>query len=334
MGMETQGGRGQAARRTNVRGLGWLALALLLVSGCQEPEAEPVFGVREEAWPAAQGPGKRIVTDHWDIRTTVRDGEFLDLLPQFLETSYGQYEKLFPNTKETDAQPIVVYLFQTRQEWDAFSYKLSPRNARIYRRIRSGAYCKEDTVVAYYIRRAYTLSLLAHEGLHAFVFRRFPGDLPAWLNEGLATYCEGYHYGLSRPKFTPDRNEFRLNSLRDSLLADNLVPLRRLLGTNSARIVRDTSPTVLSYYAQVWGLVVFLRYGEHGKYAERFDALLNDLGTERLRVGVGAYVAATRTEDGQPIDFGEALFRKYITDDLDTFEAEYKKYLYEVASLR
>jgi hypothetical protein len=334
MGMATQGGRGREPRRATGRGLGLLALALLILAGCQGPAPEPAFDVRVEAWPAADGRGKRIVTDHWDIRTTVRDEEFLELLPQFLETSYAQYEKLFPNLDETDARPLVAYLFQTRQEWDAFSHRLSPRNARIYRRIRSGAYCKEDIIVAYYIRRAYTLSILAHEGLHAFVHRRFPGDLPAWLNEGLATYCEGYHYGLSQPKFTPDRNEFRLNSLRESLLADILVPLRRLLSTHSARIVRDTSPTVLSYYAQVWGLVVFLRYGQEGKYAGRFDELLHDLGTERLRVGVGAYVAATRTEDGKPIGFGEALFRKYITEDLDMFEAEYKEYLYEVASLR
>jgi hypothetical protein len=312
----------------------WLALAALPLAGCQDPNQEVAYQADVESWTAVRPYGKRILTEHWDIRTTVRDDGFLELLPQFMEMSYAQYEKLFPNLPKEDTSRQLVYLFQTRQEWDAFSEKLNPGQARVYRRIRSGAYCKGAITVAYYIRRSHTLSILAHEGLHAFVHRHFPGDLPAWLNEGLATYCEGYHYGTTRPKFTPDRNEFRLNSLRESLLAENLVPLRRLLGTHSARIVRDTSPTVLSYYAQVWGLVVFLRYGENGGYADRFDELLQDLGTERLRVGVGAYVAATRTDDGKPIGFGEALFRKYITEDLESFEQEYKDFLYEVASLR
>ena len=315
-------------------GLALLAGLILPLAGCLTPEPEPEINVQVEEWAGGRGHGQRILTDHWDIRTTIRDEGFLELLPRFMETSYRQYEKLFPNLERKDHRRLVSYLFQSRREWDAFSARLSPKNARIYRRIRSGAYCHQDITVAYYIRRAHTLSILAHEGLHAFVHRHFGGDLPAWLNEGLATYCEGYEYGLAKPKFTPNRNEFRLNSLRQTLLAKNLVPLQELLGTHAGRIVRDASPTVYAYYAQVWGLIVFLRYGEDGKYAQRLEALLRDLGTERFRVGVGAYVAATRTEDGKPISFGEAIFRKYISEDLETFEKEYIASLYEVASLR
>ena len=321
------------AWRPAALGFALLAGLVLAAGGCLGPEP-PQINVQVEDWPGGGAQGKRILTDHWDIRTTVRDDEFLELLPEFMEATYRQYEKLFPNLDQGDDRRLLSYLFQSRSEWDAFSARLSPGKVRIYRRIRSGAYCKGDITVAYYIRRAHTLSILAHEGLHAFVHRRFGGDLPPWLNEGLATYCEGYEYGLARPKFTPNRNEFRLNSLRETLLAKNLVPLKVLLGTHSTRIVRDASPTVLAYYAQVWSLVVFLRYGEEGRYADRFEALLRDLGTERFRVGVGAFVAATPTEDGKPISFGEAVFRKYITEDLEAFETEYKKFLYQLASLQ
>jgi hypothetical protein len=292
------------------------------------------FKVHVEDWAGGEGQGKRILTDHWDIRTTVRDEEFRKLLPEFMETSYHQYEKLFPNLKKIDERPLLVYLFQSRREWDAFSTKLSPDKMRTYRRIRQGAFCEGDISVAYYIRRGRTLSVLAHEGLHAYVHRHFRGVLPAWLNEGLATYCESYEYGLSKPKFTPERNEFRLNSLRDALLAKNLVPLKRLLRTHAGRVIRDTSPGVYAYYAQAWSLIAFLRFGEDGKYSQRFEVLLQDLGTERLRVGVGAYIATTRTANGEPMKFGEAVFRKYITEDLETFEKEYTKFMYDLASLR
>ena len=303
-------------------------------AGCQLDRSAGPVHVEVQDWPGGGANGKQILTDHWDIRTTIRDTEFHKLLPEFMESTYHQYTKLFPNMQTSDSRRLQVYLFQSRREWEAFSAKRFPRKARLYRRIRQGAYCEGDLCVAYYIRRVYTLSVLAHEGLHAFVHRHFAGTLPAWLNEGLATYCEGYEYGVESPKFTPDRNEFRLNSLRAALLGDQLVPLRELLRTHAGEVVRGTSPGVYAYYSQAWALIVYLRHGEKGKYAREFESLLQDLGTERMRVGVGAYVAATRTEDGSPMSFGEAVFRKYISEDLDTFERQYKKYLYEVTSLR
>ncbi len=302
--------------------------------GCNMGTERPPIHVDKQDWPAGGPTGKRLITEHWDIRTTIRDEGFLDLLPEFMEATYRQYDKLFPNMEKKDQRPLRVFLFQTRGEWDAFSVRLFPHKARVYRKIRQGAYCEKDMPVAYYLGRARTLSVLAHEGLHAYVYRYFRGHLPAWLNEGLATYCECFEYTEDGPKFTPKRNEFRLNSLRNALGAKTLIPLRELLGTHAGKVIQGTTPGVYAYYSQAWALMVFLRYGENGKYSRRFDGLLEDLGTERLRISAGAYVAATRAKDGGTIPFGEAVFRKYITEDVDSFEAAFKKFLYKISSLQ
>lgn len=311
------------------------AAALLVVAlGCRFGPQSPPIRVDKEEWPAGGPSGTRLRTEHWDIRTTVRDEGFHDLLPEFMETTYGQYEKLFPNMEKRNKRRLRVYLFQTRNEWEAFSADRFPHKVHLYRKIRQGAYCEKDVPVAYYLGRARTLSVLAHEGLHAYVHRHFRGQLPAWLNEGLATYCECYEYDEHGPKFTPRQNEFRLNSLRDALLRKTLIPLRELLGTHAGKVIQGTSPGVYAYYSQAWALMVYLRYGEREKYARRFESLLQDLGTERLRVGAGAYVAATKARDGEPMPFGEAVFRKYITEDVAAFEEGFEKYLVKIASLR
>ena len=99
----------------------------------------PPIQVYKQDWPAGGPSGKRLTTEHWDIRTTIRDDGFLDLLPEFMEAAYRQYEKLFPNMEKKDRRPLRVFLFQTRGEWDAFSARLFPHRARVYRKIRPGA---------------------------------------------------------------------------------------------------------------------------------------------------------------------------------------------------
>jgi len=52
--------------------------------------------------------------------------------------------------------------------------------------------------------------------------------------------------------------------------------------------------------------------------------LLADVGTRRLKIAVRAYRAVTPDSGGLP--YGEVIFRRYITEDLDGFEREYRAF--------
>ncbi len=309
--------------------------ALGATLGCQAPApAPPRFTLTVEDWAEAGPTGKRILTDHWDIRTTVRDEQFQQLLPTFMESAHRQYEQLLPAFSTKEQRPLVVYLFQTRAEWDRFSHKHFPRKAATFSRIQSGAYCEGDLAVCYYIKRDRTLSVMAHEGLHQYIARNHVGEIPAWLNEGLATFCEGYEYKDGLPLFQPNRNEFRLNALRQALLSRQLIPFARLLGTHAGDVIVHANPQVYSYYSQAWALIVYLRTAENGRYAAAFDELLKDVGTGRLRMRAGAYIAARGQQSGEPLSFGEAVFRVYITEEVDAFAEAYEDYLKRLVDFR
>ena len=137
-----------------------------------------------------------------------------------------------------------------------------------------------------------------------------------------------------RPLFRPNRNEFRLNSLRRALLREDLIDLPELLGTHAGEVIVHSNPQVYSYYSQAWALIVYLRTGAGGRYAAGFRELLNDIGSGRVHVRAGAYLAAHRQASGGPLSYGEAVFRVYVTEDVAAFEEGYQEFLKELVDFR
>lgn len=305
-------------------------LAATLLFGCTRPEPPPLVETQTEEWQFGRTRGQRIVTDHFDLHTTIRDQEFLDLLPCFLESAHRRYVELIPS-RSAEPQRLVTYLFAGRADWERFTRQHWPRRAPIYRRIQSGGFTEGTTSVVYYIRRPRTMSVLAHEGLHQYLAKHVPGELPAWLNEGLACYCEGFELHRGRLSFKPRNNHDRLNALREGLNANTLLPLREVLRTHAGAVIAATDRRVYSYYAQAWALILYLDNDPNGEYAVGLRRLLNELGTEQYRVGIGAYLAASEPQDGTPINQAEAAFRKYICEDLATFEKGFDAFLRDLA---
>ncbi len=71
-------------------------------------------------------------------------------------------------------------------------------------------------------------------------------------------------------------------------------------------------------------MCLFLREGEDGKYAERFDRLLANLAPEKLAQHARA---AQIWSDAAKPSVGEALFRSFISEDLKAFEKEYVAFM-------
>lgn len=297
-----------------------LALVSVLVSfglaacGCR---SAPVAAIDAEFvdWNFGRAAGTKIITEHYELHTTLKDQRLLATLPELMERTHEQYARLVPPHHDHE-QRMPVYLFARRPEWEYFTRRFTGGRAGVFLQIRNGGYSEQGVTVVQYVSHPATFPLLAHEGLHQYLHHRVTPQAPAWLNEGLATVCEGQRWTGDRlAQFDPHFNPTRANALAEALLEKRLLPLRQLLGTHAGRIVGETGRTVATYYAQVWGLVLFLMEAEGGKYAAAFERLCAELASPK--------VEASPELAGNP---GEAIFRSYITDDLDGFERELNRY--------
>jgi hypothetical protein len=286
-----------------------VVLLAALLSGCAAPKPRAPVPFETEPWKFASTPGFKVTTAHYEIYTTLRDQVLRDALPGFVEAAYENYARLVPPAR-VDAGRMKVYLLASRGQFEAFTRRLTGPRARVFLQVRNGGYSERGVSVIEYVSHEITFPLFAHEGFHQYLYHCVNARIPAWLNEGLAVYCEGQRWDARGIKeFDPWYNPMRRNDLVAGLAAKRLHPLRRLLETDAGRIIAGPDQSVASYYGQVWALMLFLRDGAGGKYAAGFQRLLGSLST------VGA---------ARPLlSPGEDLFRKFISDDLETVEREY-----------
>jgi hypothetical protein len=314
------------------------ALFVCMAAACGNSTAVTSVAVERHAWTEPGPDGVQFLTAHFDIRTTVRDTLLRDALPVFLETAFAEYTRLMP-TPAGNSPPLSkggpggvelprlpVYLFDTREEWARFTRHFRPAEAQTYLHIHAGGFTdyRTATAVTFDLGRDHTLSLLAHEGFHQYVARYRTLPLPAWLNEGLACQFETFTLDGPRPTFTPRQNLIRLGSLREALTPPNqLAALPDLLRMHAGQALRQTGPSAPTYYAQLWSTVLYLR-DRSCPYAAGFRKLLQDAGTLALAQAIRDHraenAAARRLSDA------EVAFHRYITPDLETFAAGYRKF--------
>lgn len=307
------------------------ALLLPLVVGCSAGQYKPEIEAQREDWDYRGAKGTKLISPHYVIQTTCKSKPFVDALPTFLEACWDAYAELLPATS-TPEQPLETYLFQTRWQWERFTEQFAGARASVYKKIRSGGYSERGVTVSHYGSRRGTLSILAHEGLHQYLDATHGKPIPAWINEGLACYFESFDLGMdNRPIFVPENNTIRTPALREAFSRGRMQPLEAILATDAGQEIHKQSRDVLSYYAQSWSIVVFLlRDDRDNQYRAGFRELLNELGSESMERRARAYMAA---DTGGQMSHGEAIFRAYVTDDLEAFAAHYDAYLPKLLQL-
>ncbi len=305
-------------------GIGGLVLLSGLLGGCAASQPARQYSYTSEEWNFGRQSGRRLTTDHYVIHTTLADDYLVDEFPALMERAFEYYQTLVPSGKRPDSR-MPIYLFARRVEWEYFTRRLTGRRAPVFLKIRNGGYSHEGVTVIQYVAHQTTFPILAHEGLHQYLYHYVNPSVPAWLNEGLAVVCEGQRWtssGLER--FDASYNPGRRNQLAESYFKDRLFPLRTLLETNAGRVVNETSKTIATYYGQVWMLTQFLREGADGRYAEGFTRLLNALGSPELeQFARAAHIWSDRARP----NLGEGLFRAFISEDIDQVEQEFRTYL-------
>jgi len=302
------------------------ALVLGALSGCATQRSPTKVSYESEAWKFGDAEGTKLTTEHYEIYTTLRDPVLIQALPAFVEGAYEQYTRLIPPVR-TPEERMKVYLFASRGQWAAFTRELTGSRARIFLQVRNGGYSERGVSVIQYVTHSVTFPLFAHEGWHQYLYHCVNTKVPAWLNEGLAVICEGQRWDQHGLKeFDPWYNPLRRNDLSQALIANRLYPLRRLLETHAGEVIQGSTQGVATYYAQLWALILFLREGQHGKYAASFNRMLADLATpqaeQRART---SHIWSERSA----FNFGEALFRAYISEELEAVEQEYFAFLRE-----
>ncbi len=147
-----------------------------------------------------------------------------------------------------------------------------------------------------------TWHIIQHEGFHQFAAYVIRGNLPAWVNEGLAEYFgesiftgDGFVTGVVPPE--------RLSRLKDEMKGGRLKSIKDLMLLSHAQWNGEMS---LANYDQAWSLVYFLAHGDGGKYQPAFVAFMKDIAR-------GVPYAKAWLDRFGPADPLEARWKAYFT---------------------
>ena len=294
-----------------------------------------------EPWRSTTREGERIVTPNFRIHTTMRSEEFKRLMAVFSERAMAHWTSSLAQLP-APGRPLDTYVFGTRDEWAAHTRAKLGTEAGAYLALGRGGYTSNSEAILYDIGPGDTLTILAHEGWHQFTQSLFKQELPAWLEEGIAAYMEGHRISpdSGEPIFTPWRNFERFGELRDAVRRGRTVPIDQILDSTAQEYLADGRDRLLTYYAQVWALVHYLREGEDGAYGSGLSRLLADC--------IAGRVADTLRNAPMPQDEARALdralrrgtrlvpgrywIRAYFTPDFERFAAGYRTFVDDIVA--
>ena len=285
---------------------------------------EPIMSVevQRRPWEFAGHFGQIITTPHYRVYTTMTRQSVVDRLPLFLERALAQYTTaLAPLPKP--GRLLDMYLFESRGQWEAKTRQMLPKQASTFLTLGRGGFTTRGISVLYYIGRNDTLSIAAHEGWHQFSQETFRSQLPLWMEEGIATYMEGYtSHPDGLPKFRPWANLERYHTLREAVRANGLLPLDTLIGRTPQSFLHESKSRLLVYYAQVWALMHFLAEGENGRHRLALQEVLMDAARGRLAVEA----LGSRGGPGG-VRLGPAVLKAYFDPDIKAFERGYLQFV-------
>jgi hypothetical protein len=119
-----------------------------------------------------------------------------------------------------------------------------------------------------------TWHVVQHEGFHQFAHFVIRGELPVWVNEGIAEYFgeslftgDGFVSGVIPP--------WRLKRLQEEIKAGRLKSVRDMMLTSHAEW---NGRLAIENYDQAWSMVHFLAQGENGRYQESFVSFMKLIG--------------------------------------------------------
>ena len=306
-----------------------------------EPAASPgatlaLGAVRERDWRFAGADGRLIETPHYRIHTTVANARLRDVIGGFMESALLHYRSALT---PLPAPPRLVesYLLDDREQWRMKAEEVLGGRARSFDNLGRGGFATRGMAVLYDIGVRDTLSIAAHEGWHQYSQSTFVEPLPLCIEEGVATYMEGFRQGADGVRFQPWYNLERFGALRSAARDGRLIDLDDILDGSPESFLRDGGEQLLTYYAQVWALTHFLNEGNGGRYRSALRQLLDDAATGRMdrRLRTSAVLAEARRQGRggvRAFSRGRAVVLEYFDPDDAAFEQRYLQFVSTVTA--
>ncbi len=290
----------------------------------REPVVESV-----EPWTFDSATGSIIRTRHYRIFTTEQDPALTDRMPDFCERALDHYRSTLG---PLPAPPVRLdtYLMDNRPQWTRVTQRLTGQQDSAQLQIRRGGFATRGVGVFYDIGLYDTMAIAAHEGWHQYTQRTFREPLPAWLEEGVATFMEGHRWDGATPLFLPWANVERYDRLRQAHAEGGLLPLAVLSTTTPQELMSRRSGAELTYYAQVWALVHFLNEGDGGRWRTGLRLLLADAAAGRLRIALAAEIGARGAHEAVASRSGAALLEAYLGEEAPSLDASYRAFVERV----
>lgn len=295
----------------------------------------PARVLSTEPWTFGRDEGRVIRTDSYRLFTTEGESILVSRMPTFMEEALTAYTTGLGSLPRPTG-PMDTYLMANRPQWARLTQSLMGAQSDVYLKIQRGGFTAQGRAVLYDIGTHDTFSLVAHEGWHQYTQRTFRQPLPTWLEEGIAAYMEGFRWDAEfneHPNFRGWANIERFDQLRKAGQDNRLVGLEELLSQAPQELLTQGGDRALTFYAQAWAAVHFLREGEGGKYRDGLERLLRDAaeGTvaDRLTAELGpaagrSYLMRRR---------GPELFRVYFNRDISAAAREFEAFTNRVVSV-
>ena len=301
-----------------------VSLLVLVGLSCQSTQREDIpqrAAIAETnatsmvAWSYYGDTGTQLISDTWNIRTTIQYEHILEMLPAFFDAIMDRYTTAFGQLPYPGEQ-LNVYLFANESQWQHKLKEILGSNAQKWFQLGRGGVTIDGTAVLYDLdrrgRSRATLRIAAHEGWHQYAESVFEDCLPTWLDEGIGTWMEGFRIRRGEVEFLPASNWDRLSALRRIVNDDRLTPLTILLNSDPSELLEVSRSSLLGYYAQLWAFTSFIMEAKDGEYRNSLQALL---------------LAAVHGELKRPRTRGGWL--DLFTDDHEQMEVEYKTWVVE-----
>ncbi len=314
--------------------VGACALAGMSCSGPatpnQTPPASPAVLPAEspsapavEIWDFAGHPGKLIRTQSYRLFTTESDPVLVEQMPGFLEQALTHYTSAFGPLPKPRFK-LDTFLMGDQEQWALLTKQLMGDQAATYLKIERGGFSSGGRAVLRGIGRRDTLAIAAHEGWHQYTQRTFGRPLPPWLEEGIAVYMEGFVVDPVEPgrfTFTGWANTERFDQLMSASARVGLAPLPALVYATPQELINTSTDATLTYYAQLWVLVHFLRDGEGGRYRKGLFTSLADAAAAPTQLAEGE--VSPQVQAKRAVKF----FERYFGTSPAEMQRGYERYL-------
>jgi hypothetical protein len=318
--------------------MAWVLAGVLLLAGGASPAAEPKSPpVRLKSYPSR----------YYLIQSDIQDANAIREASARMTAMAEEYHRRTQDFAGTIQKRFSFFLFSKEKDYHNAGGPLG--SAGCY--VQGGEVlmaCAENGV------NAQLWMVVQHEGFHQFVHLVIGGNMPIWINEGMAEYFDqgiwtgdGFITGVVPP--------FCLKRVQENIRQGRTVPFLTMItmtyeewngvvgdsedpkktegakGAKDDKAGKDELDKARVNYDQAWSMVHFLVHADNGKYREAFGGLITDISRKRdwrqsfqARLGSNVKTFEKKYSDwwlAQKDDASEELYIKAVVQTLTSFLA-------------